>query len=270
MLVQQGGAVKTYNNGTRAIRISKSRYDSGNTSATLLVQLCDQNASDPVFADLATGSLRVEPKLAGEGIAISSHIIISTSPSPNTVDYFKTLVECVPGISKSIIEPFMNAILKEAFDGSDFINPATRARCKLRPKLEIFSHGSQTIMDALQGGKIHNVRLVSTQKKGGLDRTAYTELTERAVRFKVVRQPATRDKKRLLEIFRRRGFKEGYSKVSISYSKDGKQSSLELDRNEDAATKLFTKSEKVILPDGINQCEENIHEDLELRMKNLL
>ncbi|WP_139838918.1 hypothetical protein [Xenorhabdus vietnamensis] len=269
-LVQQGRAVRTYNKGTRAIRISKSRYISGGTSATFLVQLCDQNASDPVFADLATGSLRVEPKLAGEGIAVSSHVIISTTPSANTVDHFKTLVECVPGISKSIIEPFMNAILKEAFEGSEFVNQATRSRCKLRPKLEIFSHGSQTIMDALQGGKIHNVRLISTQKKGGLDKTAYTELTERVVRLKVVKQPLTRDKKRLLEIFRRKGLREGYNKVSISYSKDGKQSSLELDRNEDAATKLFTKSEKVILPYGINQCEENIHIDLEQKMKDLL
>ncbi|MEK9497085.1 hypothetical protein V2H77_11585 [Photorhabdus sp. P32] len=269
-LVQQGRAVKTYNKGTRVIRISKSRYVSGDTNATFLVQLCDQNASDPVFANLATGTLRVEPKLDGEGIAVSSHVVISTTPSANTVDHFKTLVESVPGISKSVIEPFMNAVLKDAFEGSEFVNPATRAKCKLRPRLEIFSHGSQTIIDALQGGKIHNVRLVSTKRKGGLDKTAYTELIERVVKFKVVKQPSTKDRSRLLDIFRRKGFKEDYNKVSISYSKDGKQSSLELDRNEDAATKLFTKSEKVILPDGINQCEENIHKDLEQKMKGLL
>ncbi len=269
-LVQRGRAVKAYNKGTRVIRISKSRYVSGDTSATFLVQLCDQNASDPVFANLTTGTLRVEPKLAGEGIAVSSHVIISTTPSENTVDHFKTLVESVPGISKSIIEPFMNAVLKEAFEGSEFVNPATRAKCQLKPRLEIISYGSQTIMEALQGGKIHNVRLVSTQKKGGLDKTAYTELIERVVKLKIMKQPLAKDKWRLLKIFRRKGFNKGYNKVSISYSKDGKQSSLELDRNEDAATKLFTKSEKILLPDGINQCEENIHEDLEQKMQGLL
>ncbi|ECY7740702.1 hypothetical protein AVE98_23790, partial [Salmonella enterica subsp. enterica serovar Enteritidis] len=83
---------------------------------------------------------------------------------------------------------------------------------------------------------------VSTRRKGGLDQTAYTELSERSVKYKIIRQPPLKDKERLLEILRKKGQQSGYTKVSISYSKDGKQASLDLDRNEDAATKLFTKS----------------------------
>jgi len=54
-------------------------YAIGDDQAILLLQLCDKNGSDPVFGELTTGNLRVEPKLAGEGIAVSSHIVISTS-----------------------------------------------------------------------------------------------------------------------------------------------------------------------------------------------
>lgn len=270
MLVDAGNAVKLYNQRTRAIRISEMKYAEGDTQAILLLQLCDQNGSDPVFGELNTGNLRLEPKLAGEGIAVSSHIVISTAIVDFTADHHKTLVESVPGISKSIIEPFINALLRDAFTGQEFKNPATKAMCQLKPKLEILSHGSQTLMDTLNGAKLHNVKLVSTVKKGGMDKTAYTELSERSVRYKIIKQPPLKDKKRLLEILRRKGQQSGYSKVSISYSKDGRQASLDLDRNEDAATKLFTKSEKIILGNSINQCESSIHQELETKMIALL
>lgn len=270
MLVDAGNAVKLYNRRTRAVRISEMKYADGDTQAVLLLQLCDQNGSDPVFGELNTGNLRVEPKLAGEGIAVSSHIVISTAIVGFTADHHKTLVESVPGISKSIIEPFLNALLRDAFTGLEFKNPATKAMCQLKPKLEILSHGSQTLMDTLNGAKLHNVKLVSTVKKGGMDKTAYTELSERAVRYKIIKQPPLKDKKRLLEILRRKGQQSGYSKVSISYSKDGRQASLDLDRNEDAATKLFTKSEKIILGNSINQCESSVHQELETKMIGLL
>lgn len=269
-LVDQGDAVKLYNNRTRAVRISEMTYADGDPHAVLLVQLCDQNGSDPVFGQLATGALRHEPKLAGEGIAVSSHIVISTTLVPFTADHFKTLVESVPGISKSILEPFLNALLKDAFDGQEFQNPATKAKCKHRPKLAIFSHGSQTLMDALQGAKLHNVKLVSTKKMGGMDKTFYTELAERSVRYKILKQPPPKYKEKLLRILRKKGQQSGYTKVSISYSKDGKQASLDLDRNEDATTKLFTKSEKVILAGGIKQCESAIHQQLSASMVGLL
>ncbi len=270
VLVDSGKAVKLYKNNSRAIRISEMKYVDGDSQAVLLVQLCDQNGSDPVFGELTTGALRVEPKLDGEGIAVSSHIVISADIVEHTADHHKTLVESVPGISKSVLEPFFNAMLKEAFVGCEFRNPATKAMCLLRPKLDIYSHGSQTLMEALQGAKLHNVRLVSTKKKGGLDKTAYTELAERAVRYKIIRQPPLKDKERLLHILRRKGQQSGYTKVSISYSKDGKQASLDLDRNEDSATKLFTKSERVVLGDAINQCESRIHAELEGKMIALI
>lgn len=55
------------------------KYVAGAAQGTMLIQLCDKNGSDPVFGELTTGNLRVEPKLAGEGIAVSCHIVISTA-----------------------------------------------------------------------------------------------------------------------------------------------------------------------------------------------
>ncbi|HAW6653148.1 TPA: hypothetical protein JKC18_004319, partial [Salmonella enterica subsp. enterica serovar Enteritidis] len=92
VLVSSGSAVKLYNHRSRALRISEMKYSIGDSQATLLIQLCDKNGSDPVFGELTTGNLRVEPKLAGEGIAVSCHIVISTDVVKNTADHHKTLV----------------------------------------------------------------------------------------------------------------------------------------------------------------------------------
>ena len=269
-LVDEGKAVKLYNKRTRSVRVSNMEYTEGDSCAVLLIQLSDKNGSDPAFGKLDTGSIRIEEKMEGEGIAVSSHLVISTSINNFTADFYKTLVESVPGISKSIIEPFLNSLLKDAFNECEFINPATKAKCKHRPKLEIFSHGSQTFMDTLNGAKLHNVKLVSTRKIGGMDKTAYTDLSERSVRYKIIKQPSIKKRMQLLRILRNIGNRSGYDRVSISYSKDGKQSSLDLDRHEDASTKLFTKSEKVILGDGIRQCESCIHDSLKSKMIKLL
>lgn len=49
VLVSSGSAVKLYNHRSRALRISEMKYSIGDSQATLLIQLCDKNGSDPVL-----------------------------------------------------------------------------------------------------------------------------------------------------------------------------------------------------------------------------
>jgi len=103
-------AYKMYNSDTRAIRISDFRFESADNCLTILMQLSDKRVADPVFADLSNGTLREEPKLAGEGVAVSAHLVIKCLPTPNSSDHYKALVECVPGLTKSVFEPFFSEI----------------------------------------------------------------------------------------------------------------------------------------------------------------
>jgi hypothetical protein len=265
-----GGMVKLYNNNTRAIRISDLRYDEDSGVLTLLVQLSDTRMADPVFAELDSGSLRVEPKLDGEGIAVSAHFVISSNPTAGSADHYKAIVECVPGITKSTFEPFLNAMLRKSYENEEFVSPISKKRYKLRPVLNVFSHASETLEQTLLGARLQGIRLVSTRREEPLDKNPYTDMVEKAVKMKVVKQPGAVGKRRLLASLRARANREGYTKLVISYSKNGKQTSVDLDVREDAATKLFTKMEKIVLPDGIEQCEPNIHEDMEERMIRVL
>lgn len=265
-----GEAVKLYNNNTRALRISDLDYDEEAGVLTLLVQLSDQRMADPVFADLESGSLRREPKLDGEGIAVSAHFVISRDATQDSADHYKAIVECVPGITKSVFEPFLNAILRKAYENEEFQSPLTRKTYKLRPTLNVLSHASETFEQSLLGSRLQGIRLVSTRREEPLDKNPYTDMIEKSVKLKIKKQPGVATRRRLLTSLKTRAQREGYTKLIVSYSKNGKQSSLDLDVREDAATKLFTKQEKIILPDGIEQCEAEIHADLQQRMIRVL
>ncbi|MEY8769026.1 hypothetical protein AB6T85_01035 [Erwinia sp. ACCC 02193] len=269
-LYNQGNAFKMSNNDTRAMRISDMNFNQADNCVTLLVQLCDTRMADPVFGDLNSGALREEPKLAGEGIAVSAHFLISCNPTHNSADHYKALVECVPGITKSSIEPFLNYIFRKSYYNEEFTSPLSGSVYKLRPVLDLFSHASETLEESLLGSRLQGVRLVSTSKQESMDKNPYTDMVEKAIKLKIVKQPGVTGRKRLLASLRGRAVREGYNKLVISYSKDGKQTSVDLDVREDAATKLFTKMEKIILPDGIKQCEPSIHGDMEARMKRML
>lgn len=269
-LYQEGKAVKLYSKETRAFRISDFLHDEKEGLLVLLIQLSDKNATDPAFANLQTGSLRVEPKLAGEGIAVTCHLMIKTKTLKKSKDLYLGLLENVPGISKSTLEPFFNYILKESFDGVDFKNPATKSDCKLYPTAKFIHHASKKLKELLSGSKMQQIRLVSTSVANEMDKNPYALVIEKAMKVKVVKQPSANQKLPFIQKIRKWGTTKGFDKLLITYSKEGKQDTLELDRNEDAASKLFGKSEKIRVSDGIAQCEEKIHVEMLVKMKELM
>ncbi|MBG5881522.1 hypothetical protein I4990_00950 [Providencia alcalifaciens] len=267
-LFERGEATRLYLNGQRAFRISDIALEDGHI--TLLIQLADKRVADPVFSNLESGDLREESKLEGEGIAVSCHMIIKTEPTGASADRYKAVVESVPGITKSTFEPFINWILNESYANEEFISPISRRKLRLKPVMSVVSHASKTLEDTLAGSRLQGIRLVSTSRVDGMDKNPYTEVTESSIKFKVTKQPGRTSRPRLLSSIRARGHREGYNRIIISYSKDGKQSSVDLSVNEDAATKLFTRQEKVVIPDGIKQCEPSINDYLEDKMVVLL
>ncbi|WP_299996822.1 hypothetical protein [uncultured Cedecea sp.] len=263
-------AYKMYNTDTRAIRISDFRFEPADDCLTMLIQLSDKRVANPVFADLSNGTLREEPKLEGEGVAVSAHFVIKCTPTQHSADHYKVLVECVPGLTKSVFEPFLSAMFRKAYENEEFKSKLSGKVYKLRPVLEVLSYASETLEESLLGSRLQGLRLISTSRVDGMDKNPYTHVVEKSLKLKVVKQPGAAGKKRLFASIRKRGEAEGYNKLIISFSKDGKQSSIDIDVKDDAATKLFTKLEKIILPDGIKQCEPSILDDMEERMKKVL
>ncbi|HCT9717881.1 TPA: hypothetical protein ACXIB4_002653 [Proteus mirabilis] len=269
-LFYSGDAIRMYSSGNRAMRISDCRYDRGNGILTLLIQLADKRVSDPVFSDLQSGTLRVEPKLDGEGIAVSCHVVIKTEPSITSVNFYKAIVEVVPGITRSVFEPFLKAMLKDAYKEEVFTSNINNREYQLRPALKVVSLVSRTLEESLAGSSLVGMRLVKTSVRNEMDQNPYTEVRERSLKLGIKRQPDRGERGRLIETIKGAALEDGYNKLIINYRKDGRQSSLDLEIRENAADQLFTKLEKVILPDGIAQCEESIHNDIAARMISLI
>lgn len=73
----EDGIVKYFKNDSIALRIKEIVIDNENKCATLLFVYIDKNIADPAFGHFQRQRIRTEPKLEGEGIAVSFHYAIS-------------------------------------------------------------------------------------------------------------------------------------------------------------------------------------------------
>ena len=107
VLMNKGEAVHMTRGDEVATRISDIAINPQQKTLKVLIQYADTNASDPAFVHLKKGDLRVEPKLAGEGVATTAHFVVSTEATPVGSNRYVCALEDVSGISRSHIQPFL-------------------------------------------------------------------------------------------------------------------------------------------------------------------
>ncbi len=271
-MIHQQSAFRVYREDTQVFRLTDVRY-SDDEAVCFLIQLGDKNGSDPVFANLATGELRMEPKLDGEGIALSSHFMISLVSSDADGMRFHAVMEEVPGITKSRVAPFFTSLLKEAFEGYIFSDPDTGHEYNSRPMFSLVGRPSQSLEESLEEGVLKGLTLVRHEVVDGImDEDPYSQFVEHTVRVQVISQPATGEERvRWLNRWRQRATENGFDQLKVTYKRpEGRQKTVTMEREEDAANALFTRQEQFVLDGNISQCEREIHPELFNRMVRLL
>lgn len=267
-------AYKLYEHDTRVFRLCKVVFNKKNDMAVLLIQLADKNGSDPVFANLITGELRTEPKLAGEGIAVSAHLVISLVPTAKGGCCYVAAMEDVPGINKTKTVPFLIALIKDCFSGTRYIDGDTGREKSCRPTLDLIGHPTETLEESLEESTLKGITLIKCEKRdGGLDDDGYTQVVERTLKLQVVRQPESgAGKIKLLHDLKNRYMREDFTQLRVTYKRleGDKQETKRLDKLEDAAHALFTKQELVSLDGDIKQCEAEPHKELCTKMIKLI
>ncbi|WP_125729419.1 hypothetical protein [Aeromonas salmonicida] len=271
-MIDQQSAFRVYREDTQVFRLTDVLYSDGD-AVCFLIQLGDKNGSDPVFANLATGELRMEPKLDGEGIALSSHFMISLVSSDADGMRFHAVMEEVPGITKSRVAPFFTSLLKEAFEGYTFLDPDTGYEHKSRPTFSLTGRPSQSLEESLEEGVLKGLTLVRHEVVDGImDEDPYSQFVEHTLRIQVIAQPATGvERVTWLNRWRQRATENGFDQLKVTYKRpEGRQKTVTMEREEDAANALFTRQEQFILDGNINQCEREIHQELFNKMVLLL
>lgn len=271
LLQAQGDAVWVFQRKTAAVRIAAIDIDHDNEFATFLIHYADKNASDPVFGNLDTGELRTEPKLEGEGVAISAHLLISLKSTQPHQNVYLTVLEDVPGLGRTKLRPFLNAIFKKASDFSFSAEDGTQKKC--RPAVEINGHTSQQLRDDLEGGVLSGFELVKYRNvTGEFDEEGFLEEKTRVVTIDTKQKLSGLEALNLINRVKERAAGAGYANMRVKYKRpEGPQKTITVGTaREDAGDAVSVKSAFLRVETALPQCSETIRIDVVEKMKKML
>lgn len=259
MAVEAGQAVQLINNESAAIRIRGLEHDRQNEILFILFAYSDKNVTDPVFENLDTGDLRTEPKLDGEGVAVSAHMAIDLRPIGQGVSSYKAVLEDVPGIGRSKIAPFMTYLFRQVPKAQWAAPDGSVKSC--RPLFEINGRMSDTLRNDLEGGRLSMIELVQHHVEGdAFDEEGAIVEQVRSLKLSIAPQGIGENPIDFVNRIRGRARDMGYPNMKIRWT-HGRQKSAEFGTaREDAGDVLVFKTTQMRSEDPLSQCDEEIRE----------
>lgn len=260
---KKGTCYKLVEKNSACIRITGLKFNSTRTAVALLLQYSDSKASDPSFGDLASGKLRQEPKLAGEGIAVSAHMLIRLEHIPKRPLEFMLLLEDVPGIGKSRIVPFFNAMLKELAT-ADFVDATDGKTRSCHPVFVMEHHASQTLKDDLDSGQLRFIEISKNQTVSDMDEEPYLVKGTSTIKVKVASNLDGADAVGVVNRLKAKYTKQGFEHFKVVFKhQGGKQRTVDVSgARQDAGEALFGRVEMITMTDPLPQCSDTLNADV--------
>ena len=265
--------VKLINNKTASIRIHEMEIDSENDIVSMLIHYSDKSVSDPVFQDLNSGTLRRESKLEGEGIAVSAHLAISLKPIEPEANTYDTVLEEVPGVSRSKLTPFFHT---EFGAVSDFSFNFEGELQKSRPTIVMTAKASKGLKDDLEKGVFSGITLERYDVQDFMDEKSIMKTTKASIALKVKRNKMTahalKNPFNIVKNIFNQAKKEGYDNVVVHYKNENKKSkTVNIDTKlQQAKEVVFTKSVAIKLEKNVDQCVPEFNNEILVGMKDLI
>lgn len=122
---KNGEATLMRDKSSVAYRIADIKFDTVNSSLSILFRRSDKNAADAVYEHHKNGNLRHIPKQADEGGSLAVHMVLSLKHQKKHPNTYLMLLEGIPKIGHRIIQPLLNKILRDACSKNPalFTNP---------------------------------------------------------------------------------------------------------------------------------------------------
>lgn len=271
--VDANAAVRMTNNETTATRLAAIRMQEG--FAILLFQYTDTNISDPVFGDLQAGTLRTEPKLQGEGISVTAHVVVRMTPlleDEYPVPYIAAIEE-VPGLNRTVIANFLGPELHDhtafEFEGED----GRQKRTYVQPVFDQIA--DEKLGDALESSYLAGIELVETniEPSASPDEPATVIPVTRSMKLRVAGRPHGAEARRIIADVKGRQWEHAYNIVKVTYRKsEGRQKTVDVPvRVADAAEVLAGRAVRLTdFDDAMPQAVEEIRTDLVRKMVDAL
>ncbi|WP_200374332.1 hypothetical protein [Thiocystis violacea] len=255
-------AAKLMDNGRAAIRITAIDERPAQQALVLLVQHVNSNMSAPSIGDLDTNLVRHEPLLERQGVAVSGHIVVSTIPRmpPASLPRYLCLLEEVPGLGRSVLQPFLRKEFKEVAIDWAWPDETDNNREKhYHPVVEMHTLPDITLREELEdGGAITGFEFYQhVNDEHGIDEHASIRESKRIVVLKATSQQGILEQiTRLIPFYR----EKGYSELKVRYkNRNGRQKTGPMGMNEtDVADTLLGRSSLIYSDQSLAQCHENI------------
>jgi hypothetical protein len=261
--------VKLVENEQAAIRLKDINVDLDQDKAILLVTYADKRGADPVFANLEKGTLRSEPKLDGEGVAISAHIAFSLKKSENGL--YAAVLEDVPGIGRTLLDPFLRSAFKTS-STYQFKNPNGNMQ-KTWPVPTLVLKQSEKLVKSLEsGGYITEVEVTKFSAVGGFDKIESISEKQTTTVMKIDGRPTGERALEILNSVKSLAKQKGYLDMRVRWintGKERKQVKLGTARA-DAGDVLYGRIERVQLSNALPQCSSQINRELKKKIYSLL
>jgi len=266
----KGGKLhKLINKGTACVRISELLINSKARRASFLFQYSDSRMSDPAFSNLASGALRSEPKLAGEGIAVSAHGVLFLEPiKPNGLEYL-LLLEDAPGIGKAKLTPFLNTLLKD-LASREFENEEGDIENSY-PVIGFDHVADQSLSDDLEDGELRFIELFKNVTMNELDEDPILDKVTSTVKIKATAKSKGQGAVDFINRAKEIGREKGFPDMRVVFKKqEGNQRSVRFSTlREDAGDAVFGRMELVETDYDLPQCTDTIDRKFLAKMRAL-
>ncbi|HHP0471495.1 TPA: hypothetical protein ACRZ6V_000382 [Vibrio harveyi] len=274
--VEEKKAVYPTKNNTACLHVHKVVVDKTHNIATILLHYTDSNLSDPAFKHMKSGAVRVEEKGKGEGIAVSAHLLVDMDNYKGQhKSVYLALLEDVPGLTKSLLEKALTGLFNNIIARPPWIKKRTgKPALKVRPGFKFNDVAAESLKEGLKSRRLTGLKLIEKSSKDNFDESDLVP-KERVIGFSIGATLTEQAKEDLIYRVSKKAKKEGYSILKVSYEntysgvKTGTFNSLDKEFLE-RAKGVFSKKEKVHLPEIIVQCQDAIHTSLATKAKILI
>lgn len=213
---------------TNAIYIADMEFDPTNHLVKLLITRGDPQLTNPGFANPSGKSIRIEQPKDGEAPGYSAHILISYKPSHLADGKARAVLEKMPTVSRSIVFPFLNRLLKKYAAANSEFEYKTKPKGKekktefkpYRPRIQVAGKKSSTLKEDLEAGYVTSVDLIDRQASfSGYDTGNRVRELTRRLEFKLhAESDKSKDKSGIFGIIdkiKKRGKQDHYDEVQV-------------------------------------------------------
>jgi len=269
--IDAGNCVKLINNDTGAVRILKAKKYSDPDCLALLFAYADKNSANPAFMNIITGKTKILSKGRDEGGAFTAHLVINMAPTKKGHPVHAAILEKVPGVTKSVIEPFFNTQMRElaAFK----ISREGKRPLNAWPTSELLGQPSAKLKEEVSAGELQSVELVRYEYKNqGIDEIGGVAERTQSLSLKV--NPEIRGNIAIawLNKVKSWGSQNAFPDMKVRYkSRTGKVETIPVPTvKTDVGDFNFTRHELIKVVAPLGQFEEDVRDDLVAKMKAFL